>query len=135
MRISELADTVQLSVDTIRFYERRGLLDAEHFSRRSNNYRDYSETAIARLLLVRQGQAAGLTLSEIGGSIKAWESHELTAAQKNEFFGAKLDEIDTRMRELQRLRQYLTDKLTSMGEPVRESVRDAAEHEPLDATA
>jgi len=121
MRISELADTVQLSVDTIRFYERRGLLDAEHFSRRSNNYRDYSETAIARLLLVRQGQAAGLTLSEIGGSIKAWESNELTAAQKNEFFGAKLDEIDTRMRELQRLRQYLTDKLTSMGEPVRES--------------
>ena len=49
MLIRELSETTGIPVDTIRFYEKRGLLTEKHFCRRDNNYRDYAETAVARL--------------------------------------------------------------------------------------
>ncbi len=114
MRIGELADTVGVSVDTIRFYERRGLLDGEHLTRRENNYREYSQSAVDRLRLVKQGQAAGLTLSEIADGIGDWESDVLTRSQKRDVFTRKVAEIEDRIIELQRLRDYLNEKLATM---------------------
>ena len=43
MRISVLAKQADITPDTIRFYEKMGLLDESHFSRQENNYRDYHE--------------------------------------------------------------------------------------------
>ncbi|CAM4282684.1 MAG: MerR family DNA-binding transcriptional regulator [Paenibacillus macerans] len=48
MRIQELADKMGLTIHTIRFYEKEGLLDARHVRRESNNYRNYSEEAVER---------------------------------------------------------------------------------------
>jgi MerR family copper efflux transcriptional regulator len=111
MKISELAHQTGLSIDTIRFYEKRGLLDDSHFSRGSNRYRDYSDVAVDRLLLIKQGQAAGLTLTEIARSIRAWESNQLTPQEKEDFFLQKMDEIDARISSLELIKVYIREKL------------------------
>jgi len=111
MRIGELARAVGVTVDTIRFYEKRGLLDGQHFVRRENGYRDYTDTALQRLTLIKQGQAAGLTLAEMCQSLDAWESNELTPEEKREFFENKLLEIDVRIAELEAMKVYIRQKI------------------------
>ena len=52
MRIGILAKRSGLSVDTIRFYEKKGLLDLDLIIRQNNNYRDYSEANLERLRFI-----------------------------------------------------------------------------------
>ena len=113
MLIHELARLVDLSIDTIRFYEKQGLLDGAHFSRRANNYRMYTEAAVERLRLVRQGQAAGFTLREMRSLIHAWENDQLTFEQKEAQFQRKMDEIDQRIADLLHCKSYLKEKLAA----------------------
>lgn len=121
MLIHELANTIGISVDTIRFYEKRGLLDHEHFTRKENQYREYGEAAVSRLNLIKQGKAAGLTLSEICRFINAWESDQLTTQEKVAFFEHKIEEIDARIAQLEGVKAYLRQKLYRMGEAVTQS--------------
>jgi DNA-binding transcriptional MerR regulator len=113
MLIHELAQRVDLPIDTIRFYEKQGLLDGAHFTRRANNYRVYSEAAIGRMRLVRQAQAAGFTLREIGSLIQAWENDQLTLDQKEMYIQRKIGEIDQRIADLLQCKAYLEAKLSA----------------------
>src|SRR4051794_30299507 len=115
MRIGELAKQVCLPIDTIRFYEKRGLLfEGRHFVRQSNRYRDYTAQAIESLELIKRGQAAGLTLAELAASLQAWEANTLTAKQKRDFFQNKIKEIDARIKELEGMKRYLRKKMRRM---------------------
>lgn len=111
MLIRELSDTVGIPVDTIRFYEKRGLLTDKHFCRKDNNYRDYAETAVARLELIRQGQLIGLTLAEIAHFIEAWETDALTARQKIEFLERKIEQVDAKIAALEKTQSYIRAKI------------------------
>lgn len=124
MRISELASASALSIDTIRFYEKMGLLDAAHFSRQLNGYRDYSESAVQRLQLIQQAKAAGFTLSEIESLIGAWESDALSWKEKRALLTDKIAAIKERMGELERILDYLEQKLENTLEdaPASESL-------------
>jgi DNA-binding transcriptional MerR regulator len=64
LRISDLADRVGVSVATIRFYERKGLIPAPARVER-NNYRAYAEADVETLRAVRRAQDLGFTLREI----------------------------------------------------------------------
>ena len=115
MLIGELAKLVGLPIDTIRFYEKRDLLvDGQHFIRHGNKYRHYNEAAVARLHLIKNGQAAGLTLNEMSRSIAAWETEALSAQQKREFFQRKIQEIEARIGELEQMKAYLHCKLQAL---------------------
>ncbi|MEO8392804.1 MAG: MerR family transcriptional regulator [Chloroflexota bacterium] len=111
MRISEVAKRADITADTIRFYEKMGLLDESHFSRQENNYRDYHESALARLVLVRQGQEAGFKLAEMVGVLGAWENDEISREQKRAFFLMRLEQIDVQMAKLADVRSYVLEKL------------------------
>ena len=111
MRISELAKRANLTPDTIRFYEKIGLLDQSHFSRQENNYRDYHESALTRLELIRQGQEAGFKLAEMVGELSAWENDEISREQKRVFFLMRLEQIDAQMAKLEATRSYVLEKL------------------------
>lgn len=63
MRIGDLARRAGVSAKALRFYEDAGVLPAP--ARMPSGYRDYDETALARLRFVKAAQAAGLTLAEI----------------------------------------------------------------------
>lgn len=65
MRIGELAQRSGLSRDTLRYYERLGLLD--FVSRHDNNYREYADEALDKLELIKKGKSIDLTLREIAG--------------------------------------------------------------------
>jgi len=78
MRISELAAKSGLSIDTIRYYEKRGLLGEAHMHRRPSGYRVYNEKALGRLRLIRRGQQLGFTLGELAEHLKSGRPSPLT---------------------------------------------------------
>lgn len=116
MLISELAKRSGLPIDTIRFYEKRGLIDSELISRKSNNYRDYSEATLERLIIIQRAKRLGFTLTEIQEWIRDFENEQLTIAQKQDILGQKLQQIDERIEELKQMKQYLVTKIKHLGE-------------------
>jgi len=68
MRIGELGDAVGLTAKTIRYYESIGLVPEP--ARSEAGYRDYDGEAVERLEFVKQAQASGLTLAEIGSILE-----------------------------------------------------------------
>ena len=111
MRISELAARSGLSVDTLRFYEKKGLIDSTLIHRESNNYRDYSDATLDRIMLIRQGKQLGFTLAEIQELIHEFAAAGITRDRKRAIIHQKLRQIDEKIAEFQAMKQYLLAKL------------------------
>ena len=91
--IGELARTAGVGVETIRFYERRGLL---HQPERGDGYRRYPDSDVARLRFIRRAKLLGFTLAEIAellNAANAGASDDLVTAAR-ERVGAIDREID-----------------------------------------
>jgi MerR family transcriptional regulator, copper efflux regulator len=114
MLISELAKKSGLPIDTIRFYEKKGLIDSELIKRRSNNYRDYEDVSVERLMLIQRAKRLGFTLIEIQEWIKDLESDQLTLDQQQSILGRKLEQIEERIEELKQMKIYLSEKLARL---------------------
>jgi DNA-binding transcriptional MerR regulator len=107
--IGRLAEAAGVHVETIRYYERRGLLAPP--ARTASGYRIYADDDLALLQLIARGKALGFTLSEIGELVGSSGSRTvdevLSAAQdKAEALAARqveLAETQRRLRELTRL--------------------------------
>ena len=112
MRIGELAAATGLSRDTLRYYEKRGLLVAR---RGGNGYRDYPAEAADWLRYIRTAQALGFTLQEIEADLPLLVAPDTdgaaTAAALRTALQAKLAEIDRRIDGLQLLRGELVRRL------------------------
>ena len=105
MLIGELADIAGVTSQTVRFYERRGLLpDAE---RGANGYRVYDEAMLARLRFINVAQAAGLTLSEIRSIIALRDDGIVPCAHVVTLIDNKLVEVRARIRHLAALQAEL----------------------------
>ena len=74
MLISQLSKITGLSRDTIRFYEKKGLVKVPSSARRRNNYKEYSSAIVQKLLVIKEIRGFGFTLDEIRGIIKLYES-------------------------------------------------------------
>ena len=112
MKISELATKTGLTAPTIRFYEKQGLLDTRYVRRRENNYRDYSEDAIQRLIDLKEVQAAaGFTLAELKELAKVYDRGELTTQKETAFLQRKIDALGKKIAELEQVQTYLINKL------------------------
>ena len=98
MRIGEVAVAADVPTQTIRFYERRGLLPQPE--RAPNGYRDYDDSVLARLAFIRSGQAAGLTLVELGSVLDQRRDGAVPCAHVQSLLLAKLDDVRARQREL-----------------------------------
>ncbi len=98
MLIGELADTVGLPSQTIRFYERQGLLPEPR--REANGYRTYDDSSVARVLFIRSAQAAGLTLAEIGSVVDLRDHGEVPCTHVATLLRSKLDGVRARQAEL-----------------------------------
>lgn len=114
MRIGELARRAGLSRDTLRYYERRGLLDGDGPARRPNGYRDYSERTLERLRRIRELKGHGFTLSEIRRVLETRAS-AVRCEGVPEALHAKLRAVDARIAELRRHRARLRASLASCG--------------------
>lgn len=111
MKISELAEQSGLSIDTIRFYEKKGLMDTQLIHRKTNNYRDYSQENLKRLRLIQQAKQLGFTLTEIRGWIQEFANDRLTRDEKKDILLQKIEQVDHQIEELGKMKIYLTEQL------------------------
>lgn len=107
MKIGVLAQATGVSRDTLRFYERKGLIRADRWP---NGYRDYPEGVVALVRLIRQAQALGFGLAEIAGLLDGLNGG-IAQAEIERILQAKLLEIDARMRDLAELRAVVALRL------------------------
>lgn len=106
MRIGELSQRVGVPAATVRYYEKRGLLRKPQ--RTAAGYRIYPAEAALELRLIRWAKSVGFTLREIRDLLAVVREHAERASDKvRSRFGAKLHEVDTRMRELAAIRDQL----------------------------
>jgi MerR family transcriptional regulator, copper efflux regulator len=94
LKIQELAQKTGLTVYTIRFYEKQGLLDSRQVVRESNHYRNYSDKAIERLKLVKKFQGVGCSLEEIKEILQAKDDNTVSNQQVIEWIRHKIAEIE-----------------------------------------
>ena len=98
MLIGELGQAVGLPSETIRFYERRGLLPTP--TRGGNGYRSYDDSAVYRVQFIHAAQAAGLSLVEIRGIVEVRDHGQAPCSHVAQLIEGKLAEVQSRMREL-----------------------------------
>ncbi|WP_088185767.1 MerR family transcriptional regulator [Desulfosporosinus sp. FKA] len=103
MKIQELAEKSGLTVYTIRFYEKEGLLDSRHVQREENNYRNYSDEALERLKLVKKFQGVGCSLAELKEILWDHDTNTRTNQQVIEWVRQKMSEIERKKNELDQM--------------------------------
>ncbi len=109
MRIGELAKTAGVTPDTIRYYEREGLLPAAERTR--NGYRDYGPGALEDLLFIKKAQALGLKLADVREVLEISAGGKPPCEHVRATVTARLTEVEERLRELRGLRATLRETL------------------------
>ena len=109
VRIGRVARDAGVTVDTVRFYERRGLIPPPE--REPSGYRRYPEATARRIRLTRSLQALGFTLDEVLDALRSLDAGEATCAGERWRFERVLERIDARLAELQRVRGEVVDVL------------------------
>jgi DNA-binding transcriptional MerR regulator len=107
-RIGELAKATGVSTDTLRHYERKGVL---HSQRAGNGYREYPEDALERVRMVRQGLAIGFTLDELQSIFKVFDRGGAPCQQVRSLAANKLAQIEAHLEEVIALRDDLKKAL------------------------
>jgi len=110
-RIGNLARATGTRVETIRWYEKEGLLPLP--SRTAANYRIYGDAALARLSFIRRARDLGFSLDEVRALLHLSENRESDCAKVDILAAAHLAEIDRKVEDLMKLRHELFDLLTS----------------------
>ena len=107
MKIGEVAREAGVTVDTVRFYERVGVL-AEP-ARTESGYRDYEPGTIERIRLTRELQAIGFTLNDAVDALAAHDAGGATCESERWRLDAVLARVDCRLAELGQLRERIVE--------------------------
>jgi len=110
MQIGELCRKTDMTKDTIRFYEKVGLLPK--IKRKANGYKDYSDTHVEQLNLLKHAKELGFTLNEIKELAGLLFSKKLTFLEMNSFLAIKEQEIDNKIKKLKAFKQEIKHTLT-----------------------
>jgi len=111
MKIGELAKRAEVPIDTVRYYEREGLIPPP--VRRASGYRDYLDEDVDRLRFMRRAKGLGFTLHEIREllSLTAMSGDDMAAL--NARAQAKLQDVEDRIFALSRVRDALQGLVTA----------------------
>jgi MerR family copper efflux transcriptional regulator len=104
LKIGDVARREGVEVDTVRFYERRGLLPPP--ARRPSGYRAYDDEAVERIRFVKRLQRLGLTLEEVARLLRAVDEGATCESEQRTLVNA-LTRVDARLAELLALREAL----------------------------
>jgi Hg(II)-responsive transcriptional regulator len=134
LTIGQIARRAEVGVETVRFYERQGLL-AEP-ARKASGYRQYTEDVVARLRFIRRAKELGFSLKEIEDLLTLRVDPVATRADVRRQAEAKVADIEAKIRDLQRMRQALVKLIASCrgdgpmnGCPILEALDRPAESE------
>jgi redox-sensitive transcriptional activator SoxR len=105
MKVGEVAERAGVNVETLRYYERRGLLPTP--DRTPSGHRRYDEETVRFLGAIKEAQAVGFTLGEIAEYLRAARRSAAPSEALRVRMAAKIDQIDARIAALQRMREEL----------------------------
>lgn len=111
MQIGELAKSAGVPIDTVRYYERHGILPAPR--RRPSGYRSYDADDVARLRFIRRAKALGFTLEEIHDLLALTGRRSRSMGGVKKAATAKLADVEHRLTELTRVRDGLRTLVAS----------------------
>lgn len=111
MKIGQLAQSADVNIDTVRYYEREGLLPKP--ARLSSGYRIYGEGDVKRLRFVRRAKALGFTLPEIRELLELSSSRDDDMAAMKAAAVDKIADVEARIAELERVRLALQGLIES----------------------
>ncbi len=107
MRSGQVAEAAGVNIQTLRYYERRGLLAEPN--RSSGGHRLYGAEAVTALRVIKAAQRLGFTLDEVAELLEAGRHrHGRPAAGLQERATAKLAEVDAKITDLTTIRTALT---------------------------
>jgi len=102
---SQLAKAVDVNIETLRYYERRGLIPAPQ--RKDSGYRQYSPDYVVRLHFIQKAKALGFRLEEIKQLLSLRVDPQTSCDQVRERAEAKLAEIEQKITELKKMKGAL----------------------------
>ena len=120
-RIGKIAARAEVSVDTVRYYERLKLLPRAR--RSSGGFRLFDATAVDRVLFIKQAQDLGFTLDEIKGLLATGGAEE--CRKVHDLLSKKLHELDSRLESMKKFRRVLAHHLSECERELREHAQDA----------
>jgi len=116
MKIGELATAAQTQVETIRYYEREGLLPQA--PRSEGNYRIYGPEHVDRLAFVRHCRSLDMTLDEIRVLLRFKDEPQTECGEVNALLDEHIGHVATRIAELKQLQKQLKTLREQCGETV-----------------
>ena len=105
-RTSELANEAGVNKETIRFYEKKGLLPDPN--RTDGGYRQYSQKDLERLIFIKNAKELGFALSEIKELLAIADGDIYKCSDVRQIAESKLDNIDNQLKHLKKLKMTLT---------------------------
>jgi len=132
MRIGQLASAANVNIQTLRYYERRGLLSEPE--RTPAGHREYPEEAVRRVRFIKSAQELGFTLKEIEDLLRLRDDQTASCSDVRAAARTKMDDIDHKIGSLRAMRRALAIlERTCTGDgstrecPILEALDDAAQ--------
>ena len=116
MLIGEICNKTGLSRDTIRFYEKKGLIKVTRSDSEWNNYKNYTAQNLNRLLLIKKAKGFGFTLNEICEILDLYEINAANCSTLLTKVNQKLADIDEKIRQLQDVKKMIADKVNAVSD-------------------
>ncbi len=104
MKIGQVAHKAEVNIQTVRFYERKGLIP--NAPRSAAGYRQYDEGVVRRILFIKHAQEIGFSLREIG-LLSLRVDHETNCADVQRKAEAKIEDVEEKIQKLQQVKQAL----------------------------
>jgi MerR family transcriptional regulator, copper efflux regulator len=124
MLMGELSKKTGVSKDTIRFYEKLGLIVGSSREAGTRLYKEYGPETVERLAMITQGKGLGFTLSEIKQLLDDWGSGALSKRDQIQVIERKIEEIVQKREKLDAIEAYLVAKLSKLNEEVQASAHN-----------
>ena len=124
-RIGEVAERTGVSVETLRYYEKRRLLTAS--ARTEGGFRVYSDAAVHQVGFIKQAQSLGLTLDDIqqlaAGQLR--RHHAPSCRKVRDLLTRRIEDIDARIKELRQFRRTLHEHLATCDQALASTAEPA----------
>lgn len=114
-KIGEVSKLSGVGIETIRFYERSGLIQEP--PRRPSGYREYPKDVVVRLQFIRRAKELGFSLNEIISLLSLRQDSAMRCGEVKKKAQAKITDIENRIDDLQRVKAALTDLIRTCKKP------------------
>ncbi len=132
LRTGEVAALAGVNVQTLRYYERRGLLEVP--ARRASGYREYSPDAVQLIRFIKRAQELGFTLTEVEDLLRLRGDQETACSEVRTAAEAKIEDIEQKLRHLRAMKRALVVLVASCASegsprhcPILEALDDGRE--------